>query len=151
MKDENYITSLADTCLYNPAEHMRLLQHSLCTVRCLQIQQYADSAISSCMHVGECSTSSSNQFKPSFFISECGQNSRRYADVHVQHDHKVESLDAISNFEQSCVKRQQLKRKSPSRKANETTNRQWPWLWLVYSLSCRSTQFRNCNFYGFLV
>ena len=51
----------------------------------------------SCMHERECSNSSSNQFKPSSFISECGRI-HRYAVVHVQHGHKTESLGAISNF-----------------------------------------------------
>ena len=36
----------------------------------------------SCMHEGECSTSSPSQFKPSFFISQCGRI-YRYADIHV--------------------------------------------------------------------
>ena len=46
MKDENYLTSPADTCHHNPARHLQFLQHlphqqvvSLCTVRCLQLQQ----------------------------------------------------------------------------------------------------------------
>ena len=46
--------------------------------------------------VGECSTSSSNQFKPSFFISECGRI-HRYAVVQIQHGYK-KSLGAILNF-----------------------------------------------------
>ena len=40
----------------------------------------------SCMHEGERSTSSSNQFKPSFFINECGRI-YRYAVLHLQHGH----------------------------------------------------------------
>ena len=39
MKDENYFTLLADTCLYNPTRYLRFLRHSLRTVRCLQLQQ----------------------------------------------------------------------------------------------------------------
>ena len=38
-----------------------------------------------------------NQFKPSFFISECGRI-HRYAVVQVQHGHKIKSLGAILNF-----------------------------------------------------
>ena len=50
-----------------------------------------------CMHVGECSTSSFNQFKLSFFTSKCGRI-HRYAVVHFQHGHRIETLGAISSF-----------------------------------------------------
>ena len=55
-----------------------------------------------CMHLRECSTSTSNQFKPSFFLSECGRI-HWYAVVHLQHGHKIEYLGTISNFLPFCV------------------------------------------------
>ena len=72
--------------------------------------------------VWECSTSSSPpppppisppyQFKPSFFISECGRI-HRYAVVQVQHGHKIKSLGAILNFEQFCDQNNSNLRESP--------------------------------------
>ena len=54
------------------------------------------------MHEGKCLPSSSNKSKSSFSICECGRI-HRYAVVHLQHGHKIESLGAISNFEQFCA------------------------------------------------
>ena len=67
VKDENNLTLLADTCLYNPARHLRFIQHSLFTVRCLQLLK----STNSCMRMFD-QQFRPNQFKPSFFISECG-------------------------------------------------------------------------------
>ena len=75
MTDENCLASLPGTYQHNPARHLRFLQHVL-----LQQVVYLR------MDEGECATSSSNQFKPSLPISECGRI-RRYAVVHVQHGH----------------------------------------------------------------
>ena len=50
------------------------------------------------------STSSSNQWKTKFLISECDRI-HRYAVVQVQHGHKIESLGAILNSKQFCVQR----------------------------------------------
>ena len=53
-----------------------------------------------------------NQFKPRFFISECGRI-HRYAVAQVQHGHKIKSLGAILNFEQFCDQNTSNLRESP--------------------------------------
>ena len=99
-EDENYLTSPADTCQHHPARQLRFLNISSITFAQFGACSFSKSI--SYMHERECSTSSSNQSKPSFFISESGRI-HQFAVVHVQHGHETISRRHFKFLTVACL------------------------------------------------